>query len=131
MGGGGGSVILVRHNLNTILPVEHNFEHNILVSRVTPESIILYFSSIIQQTLLYRAPISQQRGAWDSPRQNPGEKTEGEMRSRFCNLQYGLKKNVTEKMFILLMSPKEHVTPVDYLITKDFTGLKNFMAIFS
>ena len=53
------------------------------------------------------------------------------MRSRFCNLQYGLKKNVTEKMFILLMSPKEHVKPVDYLITKDFTGLKNFMAIFS
>ena len=34
-------------------------------------------------------------------------------------------------MFILLMSPKEHVIPVDYLITKDFTGLKNFMSLFS
>ena len=54
MGGGGwgGSVILVRHNLSIIPPVEHNFEHNTLVSRVTPESIILYFSSIIRQTLL-------------------------------------------------------------------------------
>ena len=36
-------VILVRHNLSIIPPVEHNFEHNTLVSRVTPESIILYF----------------------------------------------------------------------------------------
>ena len=52
MGGGGGRVILVRHNLSLIPPVEHNFEHNTLVSRVTPESIILYFSSIIRQTLL-------------------------------------------------------------------------------
>ena len=51
MGGWGGSVILVRHNLSIIPPVEHNFEHNTLVSRVTPESIILYFSSIIRQTL--------------------------------------------------------------------------------
>ena len=45
-------VILVRHNLSIIPPVEHNFEHNTLVSRVTPESIILYFSSLIRQTLL-------------------------------------------------------------------------------
>ena len=30
-----------------IPPAEHNFEHNTLVSRVTPESIILYFSCII------------------------------------------------------------------------------------
>ena len=53
MGGGwSGSVILVRHNLSIIPPVEHNFEHNTLVSRVTPESIILYFSSIIRQTLI-------------------------------------------------------------------------------
>ena len=52
MGGGwSGSVILVRHNLSIIPPVEHNFEHNTLVSRVTPESIILFFSSIIRQTL--------------------------------------------------------------------------------
>ena len=54
MGGGGevgGSVILVRDNLRIIPPVELNFEHNTLVSRVTPESIILYFSSIIRQTL--------------------------------------------------------------------------------
>ena len=55
MGRGGGewygSVILVRHNLSIIPPVEHNFEHNTRVSRVTPESIILYFSSIIRQTL--------------------------------------------------------------------------------
>ena len=51
MGGWGGSVILVRHNLSIIPPVEHNFEHNTLVSRVMPESIILYFSSIIRQTL--------------------------------------------------------------------------------
>ena len=47
----GGSVILVRHNLSTIPLTEHNFEHNTLVSRVTPESIILYFSSIIRQNL--------------------------------------------------------------------------------
>ena len=40
----GGNVILVRHNLSIIPPpVEHNFEQNTLVSRVTPESIILYF----------------------------------------------------------------------------------------
>ena len=51
-GRGGGSVILVRHNLSIIPPVEHNFEHNTPVSRVTPESIILYFSSIIRQTLI-------------------------------------------------------------------------------
>ena len=38
-------------NLSVIPPAEHYFEHNTLVSRVTPESIILYFSSIIQQTL--------------------------------------------------------------------------------
>ena len=50
-GGWGGSVILVQHNLSIIPPVEHNSEHNTLVSRVTPESIILYFSSIIWQTL--------------------------------------------------------------------------------
>ena len=49
--GWGGSVISVRHNLSIISPVEHNFEHTTLVSRVTPESIILYFSSIIPQTL--------------------------------------------------------------------------------
>ena len=41
-GGGGGSVILVRNNLS-IPPVEHNFEHNNRVSRVTPESTILCF----------------------------------------------------------------------------------------
>ena len=52
MGGWGGSVILVQHNFSIIAPVEHNFEHNILVSQVTPKSIVLYFSSIIQQTLL-------------------------------------------------------------------------------
>ena len=58
MGGGGGggwgwggSVILVRHNLSIIPPVEYNFDHDTLVSRVTPESIILYFSNIIRQTL--------------------------------------------------------------------------------
>ena len=52
-GGWGGSVILGRHNLSIIPPVEHNFEHNTLVSRVTPDSIILYFLSIIWQTLNY------------------------------------------------------------------------------
>ena len=51
MGGWGGSVILGPHNLSIIPPVEHNFEHNTLVSRATPESIILYFFSIIRQTL--------------------------------------------------------------------------------
>ena len=54
-GGGGGSVILVQHNLSIIPPVEHNFEHNTLVSRVTPKSITIYFSSIIQQTLVAMA----------------------------------------------------------------------------
>ena len=34
-----------------IPPAEHNFEHNTLVSWVTLESIALYFSSIIRQTL--------------------------------------------------------------------------------
>ena len=34
-----------------IPPAEHSFEHT-LVSLVTPESIILYFSSIMRQTLL-------------------------------------------------------------------------------
>ena len=56
MGGWGGSVILVRHNLSIIPPVEHNFEHNTLVSRVMPESIIrqtLY--SIELQLLGYEA----------------------------------------------------------------------------
>ena len=54
MGGGrGGSAILVQHNLSIIPPAERNFEHNTLVSRVTPESIILYFSSIIRQTLVH------------------------------------------------------------------------------
>lgn len=38
-------------NLSMITPAEHNFEHNTLVSRVTPKSIILYFTSIIRQTL--------------------------------------------------------------------------------
>ena len=45
--GWGGSVILVRHNLSIIPPAEHNFERNTLVSRVTPENIMLYFMSII------------------------------------------------------------------------------------
>ena len=44
-------MILVRHNLSTIPLAEHNFEHNTLVSRMTSESIILYFSSIIRQNL--------------------------------------------------------------------------------
>ena len=50
--GGGGSVILIRHNLR-IIPstAEYNFEHNTLVLWVTLESIILYFTSIIRQTL--------------------------------------------------------------------------------
>ena len=42
MGGG-----VVPHNLSIIPPAEHNFKHNTLLSRVTPESIILYFTSII------------------------------------------------------------------------------------
>ena len=52
-GGWGESAILVRHNLSIIPPAEHNFEHNTLVSQVTPDSIILYFSNIIRQTLLH------------------------------------------------------------------------------
>ena len=53
--GWGGSVILVRHNLSIIPPPEHNFERNTLVSRVTPENIMLYFMSIIRQTLACNA----------------------------------------------------------------------------
>ena len=49
--GWGVSVILVGQNLIIIPPVKHNFDHNTLVSRVTPESIVLYFSSMIRQTL--------------------------------------------------------------------------------
>ena len=45
-------VILVWHNFSIIPPAKHNyFEHNTLVSWETPKSIILYFSSIIRQTL--------------------------------------------------------------------------------
>ena len=42
--GWGGSVTIVRHNFSIIPLAEHDFEHGTLVSRVTPESIILYFS---------------------------------------------------------------------------------------
>ena len=49
---GGGSVTLVRHNLSIIPLAKHNLEHDTLVSRVLPESIILYFSSINRQTLI-------------------------------------------------------------------------------
>ena len=50
--GGWVCVILVRHNLSIIPPAEHNFEHNTVVSWVTPESVILYFfSSIMRQAL--------------------------------------------------------------------------------
>ena len=41
--------------LSIIPPSEHNFEYNTLVSRLTPESIILYFSSIIRETLFFVA----------------------------------------------------------------------------
>ena len=40
------------YDISIIAPAEHNFERNTLVSWVTPESIILYSSSIIPQTLL-------------------------------------------------------------------------------
>ena len=51
--GGGGEgwderVILVRHKFSIIPPAELNFEPTTLVSWVTPESIILYFSSTIR-----------------------------------------------------------------------------------
>ena len=49
--GWGESFILVRHNLSITPQADYNFEHNILVSGVIPESIIFYFSSIIRQTL--------------------------------------------------------------------------------
>ena len=60
----GGSVILVRHNFSIIPPAEHNFEHNTLVSLVTPESTILNFSSIIRQTLKKVPP----RNPWGEKR---------------------------------------------------------------
>ena len=41
------------HNLRIIPPTEHNFEHNTLVSWVTPEGIILYFSSITPLPIPY------------------------------------------------------------------------------
>ena len=41
IGGLGGSVILIRHNLTIIPPAEQNVEYNTLVSRVMPESGIL------------------------------------------------------------------------------------------
>ena len=53
--GWGVSVILVQHNLSIIPPVKHKFDYNTLVSRVTAESIKLYFSSVIRQTLESRA----------------------------------------------------------------------------
>ena len=49
------SFILVQHNLSIIPPVKHKFDYNTLVSRVTAESIKLYFSSVIRQTLESRA----------------------------------------------------------------------------
>ena len=60
--GWGGGVILVWHNFSTIPPVEHHLEHNTLVSWVTSESIILYFSSIIRQTLSDDAKRREKRG---------------------------------------------------------------------
>ena len=50
-GGWSWSVVLVQHNFGIIPSAEHNFEHNTLISRVTSESIILNFSSLIRQTL--------------------------------------------------------------------------------
>ena len=50
--GGWGRIIILVHsyfNFSIIPPAEHNFEHNTLVSRVTPKSIILYFLSVIRQ----------------------------------------------------------------------------------
>ena len=43
---------LVRHNVSIRVLAEHNFEHNTLVSPVTPESIILYCLDITRQNLI-------------------------------------------------------------------------------
>ena len=48
---GVGCVILVQHNLSIVPPVELNLENYTLVSSVTHNSVIDYFSSIIRQTL--------------------------------------------------------------------------------
>ena len=52
-GGWGVRLISVRHNLSIIPPTGHNFKHNTLVSWVTPEGIILYFSSITSLRIPY------------------------------------------------------------------------------
>ena len=66
-GGWGGSVILIRHN----------FEHNILVSWVTPESIILNFTSITRQTLLEAPQPAWQAGEKFIGREKKSEEREG------------------------------------------------------
>ena len=60
-GGWGGGVILVQHNLSIIPPIEHDFEHKTLVSRVTPENIILYFSSIISAAVFLERCVTFQK----------------------------------------------------------------------
>ena len=70
--GWGGSIILVWHNLSIIPPVEHNFEHNTLVSWVTPESIFLYFSSVIRQNLISSKKKSQKEEKQAGKAKSPG-----------------------------------------------------------
>ena len=58
----------MRHNLSIIPPAEHKLEHNTLVSRVTPESIILYFLSIIRQTLQESGAFKMVIARMDAPK---------------------------------------------------------------
>ena len=65
--GWGGRVTLIRHNLSIIPLSGHNFEHNTLVSRVTPESIN-------RQTLILGKKIAEGRKAGrasEKPRYSP------------------------------------------------------------
>ena len=71
IGSGGGSVILVRHNLSIIPLAEHNFEHNTLALRVASESIILYFSSIIRQNLILGKNNRRRKKSRQSKQKNP------------------------------------------------------------
>ena len=90
----GGNVILVRHNMNIIPLAEHNFEYNTLVSLVTPESIIIYFSSIIRQTL------------------NKHE----------ANLAARPEKNVWTYLFLMYSATFKHFALIQFLKTGIFSG---------
>ena len=72
-----GSDILVRHNVSIIVLAEHNFEHNTLVSRLTPESIILYCLNITRQNLILGKNNRRRKKSRQGKQTNKQKKTRG------------------------------------------------------